>query len=62
MFPSNFMQQGARPCRTTFKSAPAADGHLAVSPEWIRIRCALLGALDPYPDARQAVVSALTGL
>lgn len=32
---------------------------LVQSPDWLRLRGAILTALDPYPDARLAVVEAL---
>ncbi len=32
---------------------------LAVSPEWVKTRTAILQSLEPYPDARQAVIKAL---
>lgn len=32
------------------------------SPDWRRMRAALVGALDPYPDAAQAVATALETL
>jgi hypothetical protein len=39
------------------REAPAVA--LIVSPEWIALRTAILGALDAYPDARQAVALAI---
>ncbi len=36
--------------------------NLVVSPEWIMVRAALLGALMPYPDARMAVAESLAAL
>ena len=33
--------------------------NILVSPEWIRLRTAILKALDPYPEARQAVANAV---
>lgn len=35
---------------------------LASEPEWITLRSALMVALDPFPDARQAVADAIAGL
>ncbi len=32
---------------------------VTASPDWLRLRGAILLALDPYPDARLAVVGAL---
>ncbi len=36
--------------------------NLVVSPEWIQVRAALLGALVPYPEARLAVADRLMTL
>lgn len=33
-----------------------------VSPQWVEVRTALVAALSPYPDARQAVALALAAL
>ena len=33
--------------------------NMVVAPEWLQIRAVILTALDPYPDARLAVASAL---
>jgi transposase-like protein len=38
-------------------SAPTRD--LASEPEWIALRTRVLEALEPYPDARQAIAAAL---
>ena len=35
--------------------------HLHVSPEWTQLRAVMLGALQPYPEARRALVEALEG-
>jgi len=36
--------------------------NLVVSPEWVMVRAALLGALTPYPEARLAVAGRLVAL
>jgi len=36
--------------------------NVLVSPEWTATRTALMRALEPYPDARAAVVAALDGV
>jgi hypothetical protein len=36
--------------------------NVLVAPEWLQVRAALLEALRPYPDARQAVAARLTHL
>jgi hypothetical protein len=36
--------------------------NLLVAPEWLAVRTALLAALGPYPEARQAVATALGAL
>jgi hypothetical protein len=36
--------------------------NVTASPEWVTLRTALLGALRPFPDARQAVVERLGSL
>ena len=36
--------------------------NVLVAPEWLTVRAALLDALRPYPDARQAVASRLVAL
>lgn len=36
--------------------------NLLISPDWLRVRSVLLGALTPFPDARVAVASALSDL
>lgn len=33
---------------------------VTTSPDWLRLRAAILAALDPYPDARAAVLEALS--
>jgi len=35
--------------------------NIIVAPEWITLRNAILKALDPYPEARQAVIKAIRG-
>ena len=35
--------------------------HLHQSPEWVSMRSAMLAALQPYPDAREALIRALGG-
>ena len=39
--------------------AAAPTRHLAAEPEWIVLRSRLLVALEPFPEARRAVVDAL---
>lgn len=39
-----------------------ATVNLVLSPEWTRVRTALLGALRPFPEAARAVAGALGGL
>lgn len=36
--------------------------HLHVSPEWASLRSVMLKALQPYPEARAALVAALEGI
>jgi len=36
--------------------------NLVVSPEWVQVRAALLGALVPYPEARLAVAGRLAAM
>jgi len=36
--------------------------NLVVSPEWVRVRATLTGALAPYPEARVAVADCLAAL
>jgi hypothetical protein len=40
-------------------SSSAAPPPLAEHPEWIQLRALLMLALDPFPDARASVLSAL---
>lgn len=35
--------------------------NLNVSPEWLELRAVIVGALEPHPEARGAVLSALEG-
>jgi hypothetical protein len=35
--------------------------NLNVSPEWLELRAVMVGALEPYSEARGAVLSALEG-
>jgi hypothetical protein len=35
--------------------------NLNVSPEWLELRGVIVGALEPYSEARGAVLSALEG-
>lgn len=35
---------------------------LVVSPEWLSMRAVMLRALEPYPEARRALVAALGGM
>ncbi|MEZ5402185.1 MAG: hypothetical protein R2729_21100 [Bryobacteraceae bacterium] len=44
------------------KAAEAAAPKLGESPEWARVRAAIMMALDEYPEAREAVVRALNAL
>jgi len=37
----------------------APGGRMTATPEWVRVRSALMEALAPYPEARSAVVDAL---
>ena len=39
-------------------AAQRAGGDLATSSEWVRLRGAILAKLEPYPEARAAVVEA----
>jgi hypothetical protein len=47
------------------KLAGELDEHpvvnLHVSPEWLELRAVIVGALEPHPDARTAVLRALEG-
>lgn len=40
--------------------AEQAAVHIHLSPEWVALRAAITLALDPFPEARQAVAQALT--
>jgi hypothetical protein len=40
--------------------APTLNLHL--NPEWIELRTVIVGALDPHPDARDAVVRAIASV
>lgn len=42
--------------------APGVQVQLVMSPEWLRVRVALLEALQPFPEARGAVSGALLQL
>jgi len=35
--------------------------NLAFNPEWIELRTLIVGALDPFPDARESVLRAIEG-
>ena len=35
---------------------------LVVTPEWVSMRAVMLAALQPYPEAKQALVAALGGI
>ena len=35
--------------------------HIHISPEWLSLRSVMLRALQPYPDARKALVEAIEG-
>jgi DNA-binding transcriptional ArsR family regulator len=35
--------------------------NLAFNPEWIELRTLIVGALDPFPDARESVLQAIKG-
>jgi hypothetical protein len=41
---------------------PSVTVNLLASPEWVATRSRIVAALEPFPDARNAVVSALTGV
>lgn len=36
--------------------------NVSTQPEWLAIRAAMMQALTPYPDAREAVAAALSGM
>jgi hypothetical protein len=36
--------------------------NVLVSPEWLELRAVIVGALDPHPEARGAVLAAIEGL
>ena len=36
--------------------------NLTVSPEWLELRALIVGALEPHPDARGAVLRAIAGV
>ncbi len=48
--------------KVTGELAQEGTVQLVVSPEWIMLRAALLGALVPYPEARLAVAGRLAAL
>jgi hypothetical protein len=35
--------------------------NLTLSPEWLELRAVIIGALEPHPEAREAVVRAIEG-
>jgi hypothetical protein len=41
------------------KDSPGLNVNVILSPQWITLRTVLLGALEPYPDARLAVAQAI---
>ena len=41
------------------REAPPAQITIINNPEWVELRTLIIGALEPYPDARQAVVHAI---
>lgn len=43
------------------RDAPQIQVNLLVNPEWIQLRTTIITALDPYPEAREAVVHAIRG-
>ncbi|MRR13939.1 hypothetical protein EG833_00595 [archaeon] len=43
------------------KLATQPQINILVAPQWIELRTAILGALDPYPAAKEAVIHAIRG-
>ncbi len=47
--------------RVTKELQDAPTFNLYLSPEWLELRAVVVGALEPYPDARGSVLRALEG-
>ena len=41
------------------KDVPPIQINLLVNPQWIELRTVIINALEPYPEAREAVVRAI---
>ena len=41
------------------RDTPPVQVNLIVNPQWIELRTTIITVLEPYPDARQAVIDAL---
>lgn len=41
------------------RDTPQMQVNILVNPEWIALRTSIIAALEPYPDAREAVVLAI---
>jgi hypothetical protein len=41
------------------REAPPAQITIINNPEWVELRTLIIGALEPYPDARRAVVNVI---
>jgi hypothetical protein len=41
------------------RDAPPVQVNILVNPEWIALRTTIISALEPYPEAREAVVHAI---
>jgi hypothetical protein len=41
------------------REAPPAQITIINNPEWVELRTLIITALEPYPDARQAVVNVI---
>jgi hypothetical protein len=41
------------------RDAPPVQVNILVNPEWLALRATIITALEPYPEAREAVVNAI---
>jgi hypothetical protein len=44
------------------EAAPQVQVNILVSDEWLELRTAIVAALEPYQEAKEAVLRALSGL
>ena len=43
------------------RDAPPAQITIVNNPEWVELRTVIIQALDPYPEAKEALVNAIRG-